>query len=100
MALVVEGDTIVDIQPWRQPGPASETVDLTGRAVIPAAVNGHLHSFQSLLRGVADNLGFAGWRDYLYRKTPLLTADGVELAALFAYSESALRGTGTVCDFF
>lgn len=81
-------------------GLTATTVNLSAYAVVPAPVNGHLHSFQSLLRGVADDLPFAGWRDALYHCTPLLTPDDVELLALCAYSEAALRGSGTVIDFF
>lgn len=80
--------------------PGDDEIDLGRLAIIPAPVNGHLHSFQSLLRGVGDDLAFSGWRDILYRYTSELTPDDVELLALFAYSEAALRGTGTVVDFF
>ena len=74
--------------------------DLSQHLVLPAPVNGHLHSFQSLLRGLADDRPFSEWRDVLYRYTPLLTPDDVQLVAEFAYSESLLRGSGTVVDFF
>ncbi|MEX2237798.1 MAG: amidohydrolase family protein [Dehalococcoidia bacterium] len=97
--LETAGDSISRAEPWPKGGP-QEFIDLQALAVIPAPVNGHLHSFQHLLRGVADDLPFGGWRDALYRYTTQLTADDIELLALFAYSEAALRGTGTVCDFF
>jgi len=38
------------------------------RAVVPGTVNTHNHSFQSLLRGIGDDLPFLEWRDKaLYR---------------------------------
>ncbi|HET9201121.1 MAG TPA: amidohydrolase family protein [Dehalococcoidia bacterium] len=96
--LVVEDGEIREVGAWQSEDRAD--VDLSALAVIPAPVNGHLHSFQSLLRGIADDLPFSGWREALYRYTTRLTPDDVELLALFAYSEAAFRGTGTVCDFF
>ena len=73
---------------------------LPGMLLAPGAVNAHSHSFQSLLRGLGDDQPFAAWRDYLYRLTPRLDAEGVYTAALFAFGEMLLRGTTTVCDFF
>jgi 5-methylthioadenosine/S-adenosylhomocysteine deaminase len=96
--LVVAGGEVAEVSPWQRNHRAD--VDLGRLAVIPAPVNAHLHSFQSLLRGAADDLPMLEWRDVLYRYTTQLSPDDVELLATFAYSEAALRGTGTVCDFF
>jgi 5-methylthioadenosine/S-adenosylhomocysteine deaminase len=96
--LDVRDGTVSEITEWRDSD--QPDVDLGPLAVVPAPVNAHLHSFQSILRGVADDLPLLAWRDALYRYTSEMTADDVELLALFAYSEAALRGTGTVCDFF
>lgn len=76
-------------------------VPLAGRAIIPGTVNAHNHSFQSLLRGIGDDLPFLEWRDKaLYRYSPQLDADGMETAALFAFGEMLLHGVTTVCDFY
>src|SRR5262249_52802418 len=59
------------------------------------------HSFQSLLRGIGDDLPFLEWRERtLYRYSPLLDADGIHVGALFAFAEMLLHGVTTVCDFF
>ncbi|HEX3757343.1 MAG TPA: amidohydrolase family protein [Kofleriaceae bacterium] len=72
-----------------------------GRAMVPGAVNTHNHSFQSLLRGIGDDLPFLEWRDRaLYRYSPRLDADGMATAALFAFGEMLLHGVTTVCDFY
>jgi len=43
-------------------------VDWSGRALIPGTVNAHNHGFQSLLRGIGDDLPFLVWRERaLYR---------------------------------
>ena len=51
------------------PYPAAEAnvpetvLSLPGRLLLPGGVNAHNHSFQSLLRGLGDDLDFMGWRD-------------------------------------
>ena len=79
----------------------AETVRYPGRALLPGTVNAHNHSFQSLLRGIGDDLPFLEWRDRaLYRYAPKLDADGMATAALFAFGEMLLHGVTTVCDFY
>lgn len=80
---------------------AAPTIDWSGKAIIPGGVNAHNHSFQSLLRGIGDDLPFLTWRDKaLYRYSPQLDADGMHTAALFAFGEMLLHGVTTVCDFY
>jgi 5-methylthioadenosine/S-adenosylhomocysteine deaminase len=72
-----------------------------GRAMVPGTVNTHNHSFQSLLRGIGDDLPFLAWRDQaLYKYSPRLDSDGMATAALFAFGEMLLHGVTTVCDFY
>jgi 5-methylthioadenosine/S-adenosylhomocysteine deaminase len=76
-------------------------VDFARRALIPGTVNAHNHSFQSLLRGIGDDLPFLEWRDRaLYRYSPKLGAEDMATAALFAFGEMLLHGVTTVCDFY
>jgi 5-methylthioadenosine/S-adenosylhomocysteine deaminase len=76
-------------------------LDWSRRAVVPGTINTHNHSFQSLLRGIGDDLPFLEWRDRaLYRYSPRLTADDMASAALFAFGEMLLHGVTTVCDFY
>ena len=71
------------------------------RAMVPGTVNTHNHSFQSLLRGIGDDLPFLTWRDRaLYRYSPKLSAEDMATAALFAFGEMLLHGVTTVCDFY
>jgi 5-methylthioadenosine/S-adenosylhomocysteine deaminase len=84
-----------------RPLDGEEVVDLGHRAMLPGTVNAHNHSFQSLLRGLGDDLPFLEWRERaLYRYSPRLGTDGVHTGALFAFAEMALHGVTTVCDFF
>lgn len=77
------------------------TVRWPDRAMVPGTVNAHNHSFQSLLRGLGDDLPFLQWRDRaLYKYSPLLSVDDLATGALLAFGEMLLHGVTTVCDFF
>ncbi|MEO8706500.1 MAG: amidohydrolase family protein, partial [Kofleriaceae bacterium] len=70
-------------------------------AMVPGTVNTHNHSFQSLLRGIGDDLPFLEWREQaLYKYSPRLGAADMATAALFAFGEMLLHGVTTVCDFY
>src|SRR6185312_823703 len=61
-------------------------IDWSRRAMVAGTVNTHNHSFQSLLRGIGDDLPFLEWRDKaLYRYSPRLSAEDMGTAALFAF---------------
>ena len=76
-------------------------IDWARRAMVPGTINTHNHSFQSLLRGIGDDLPFLAWRDQaLYRYSPRLGAEDMATAALFAFGEMLLHGVTTVCDFY
>jgi 5-methylthioadenosine/S-adenosylhomocysteine deaminase len=80
---------------------AAQRIDWSRRAMVPGTVNTHNHSFQSLLRGIGDDLPFLEWRDKaLYRYSPRLSARDMGTAALFAFGEMLLHGVTTVCDFY
>jgi 5-methylthioadenosine/S-adenosylhomocysteine deaminase len=90
-------------EPERAPAAArtASVVTLGDRALVPGTVNAHNHSFQSLLRGIGDDLPFLTWRDRaLYRYSPALGPDGLGTGALLAFGEMLLHGVTTVCDFF
>ncbi|MEZ4359642.1 MAG: amidohydrolase family protein [Kofleriaceae bacterium] len=79
----------------------AERITWDRRAMIPGTVNAHNHSFQSLLRGIGDDLPFLEWRERaLYQVAPRLSAEDMGTAALFAFGEMLLHGVTTVCDFF
>ena len=83
-------------------GPAAESdVRLPGRALLPGGVNTHNHTFQSLLRGLGDDMDFMGWRDrVLYPYSQRLDRDGIKTGAAFAFVELLLHGATTCVDFF
>ncbi|HEX9057223.1 MAG TPA: amidohydrolase [Ktedonobacterales bacterium] len=74
---------------------------LDGRLLVPGTLNAHNHSFQSMLRGIADDCDFFTWRDRaLYGYTPRMDAETVYHGARFAFAEMLRNGVTTVCDFF
>src|SRR5206468_623775 len=72
-----------------------------GKLLLPGTVNIHCHTFQSLLRGLGDDLDFMAWRDrVLYPFSTRLDREGIYLGAAFAFAEMLLHGATTCVDFF
>jgi 5-methylthioadenosine/S-adenosylhomocysteine deaminase len=102
-ALVERDGLIVDVGPadsLRRAHADARVHDFGAMALVPGSVNAHTHSFQSLLRGLGDDLSFTGWRDVLYRYSPEFGPEEVRLGGLLAFGEMALRGVTTALDFF
>jgi 5-methylthioadenosine/S-adenosylhomocysteine deaminase len=98
-AVAIEGARIASIARIDRPAPGDVT--LAGKALVPGTVNAHCHAFQSLLRGLGDDLDFAGWRDrVLYPFSERLDRRGIALGAAFAFAEMLLAGVTTCVDFF
>lgn len=73
-------------------------------AILPGLVNGHSHSFQRLIRGVAEHAGengddFWAWRNTMYRAALHLTPDEMFAVARMAFLEMACAGITTVGEF-
>jgi 5-methylthioadenosine/S-adenosylhomocysteine deaminase len=78
-----------------------DDVALPGRALLPGTINTHCHAFQSLLRGLGDDLGFMSWRDrVLYPFSERLDRTALRVGAEFAFAEMLLYGVTTCVDFF
>src|SRR5688572_15438809 len=98
-AVAVTDGRIAAVQAAGAPQP--DDVALSGRALLPGTVNAHCHTFQSLLRGLGDDLDFMGWRDrVLYPFSERLDRRAIALGAEFAFAEMLLHGATTCVDFF
>jgi 5-methylthioadenosine/S-adenosylhomocysteine deaminase len=87
--------------PWGDGAFAEDLVRLPGRALLPGTVNAHCHTFQSLLRGLGDDMDFMAWRDrVLYPFSTRLDREGIYLGAAFAFAEMLIHGATTCVDFF
>ena len=104
-AVEFTGGRITGVAPfppaWGDAAFADDLVRLPGRALLPGTVNAHCHTFQSLLRGLGDDMDFMGWRDrVLYPFSTRLDREGIYLGAAFAFAEMLLHGATTCVDFF
>jgi 5-methylthioadenosine/S-adenosylhomocysteine deaminase len=98
-AVAIADGRIAAVQAAGAPQPGD--VALPGRALLPGTVNSHCHTFQSLLRGLGDDLDFMGWRDrVLYPVSEGLDRAGIALGATFAFAEMLRQGVTTCVDFF
>ncbi|MFB6297023.1 MAG: 5'-deoxyadenosine deaminase [Salinirussus sp.] len=79
----------------RYPDHREETYDV----IAPGLVGGHVHSVQSLGRGMADDTELLDWLfDYILPMEATLSADGMEAAARLGYLELIESGTTTAVD--
>ncbi|PSQ04833.1 ethylammeline chlorohydrolase [Halobacteriales archaeon QS_6_71_20] len=99
-AVVVEGDRIAAV---------GDATDLAERypdherhefgIIAPGAVGAHVHSVQSLGRGMADDVALLDWlNDHVLPMEAGLGAEGMRLAAELGYLECIESGVTTVVD--
>lgn len=99
VAVTLRAGRIAAVEPTGAARPGDQS--LGGKALLPGTVNAHCHTFQSLLRGLGDDLDFMAWRDrVLYPISARLDRGGIALGAKFAFAEMALYGVTTCVDFF
>ena len=99
-AVVVEDDRIAAVGDAaaleeRYPDHASVDHDV----LAPGLVGGHIHSVQSLGRGIADDTALLDWLfEYVLPMEATLDADGMAAAAKLGYLECIESGTTTCID--
>lgn len=97
--ILVEDDRLAGVGEFPDP-PDAETVDLSGRIIIPGLVNAHLHTWQSALR-----LAGADWTlpQYLHRVhgdiAPRYTPDDMYIGNLAGALNQINCGTTTLGDW-
>ncbi|KAH8663484.1 atrazine chlorohydrolase/guanine deaminase [Tricladium varicosporioides] len=73
-----------------------ETIDLSGRIIIPGLISTHMHTAQTLLRGAADDLELVSWLcERIWVLQGNFTAEDGYAAARISIAEMLL--TGTTC---
>ncbi|MGE3276180.1 MAG: amidohydrolase [Vicinamibacterales bacterium] len=104
-SVAIDGTRIVAVGPAAEIAAAyqaAETIDATGRVVIPGLINTHTHAPMVLYRGLADDLALMDWlQNYIFpaeAKTvsPEFVRVGTRLAAL----EMIRTGTTTFTDMY
>jgi 5-methylthioadenosine/S-adenosylhomocysteine deaminase len=101
--VLVDGDRIVDVgdgDRLRREHPSAEVLDCSDRVVIPGLVNTHTHLFQTLLKGLGDDLVLKDWFVQMTGPSAAeLTDADVRAAARHGAVEAIRSGTTTIADF-
>ena len=80
--------------------PQAEVIDCTGQIIMPGMVNTHTHSFQTLLKGLGDDMVLKKWFTCMTGPSAVhLTAEDAHIAALHGCVESIRGGVTTLVDF-
>ncbi|ELY63262.1 5'-deoxyadenosine deaminase [Natrinema versiforme] len=99
-AVVVDGSRIAAVGPYdelrdRYPDREEQSYGI----LLPGLVGGHLHSVQSLGRGIADDSELLEWLfEYVLPMEASLSAEEMEIAAKLGYLEMIESGTTTCID--
>jgi formimidoylglutamate deiminase len=105
LALVCGDDGLIkQITPVAHLLPSATDVRLKNRALLPAMVNAHSHSFQRVIRGrteykTSGEDSFWTWREAMYAAAEKLTPEDVYDAARMAFLEMVLNGISSVGEF-
>jgi putative selenium metabolism protein SsnA len=102
-AVLIEGDRIARIAPESALGGRFDRViDARGKVVMPGLVNGHMHFYSTLVRGLgkaARSRDFAEvLRNLWWRLDRQLSLDDVEVSAEVALLDAIRKGTTTLVD--
>ena len=102
-SVCIEQDRIAAIgtrEALKQRFPEAEVLDCKGHIVMPGMVNTHTHLFQTLLKGLGDDMVLKKWFTCMTGPSAVhLTAEDAHVAALHGCVESIRSGVTTVVDF-
>lgn len=102
-ALLIEDGRIARIAPMGEiQGPFDQVLDAAGQLVMPGLVNGHMHFYSTLVRGLGKALPSANFQEVLdhlwWRLDRKLNLDDVEMSAQFILLDAIRKGTTTLVD--
>jgi 5-methylthioadenosine/S-adenosylhomocysteine deaminase len=105
--LAVRGDEIIaigaDVNAAFPKGlTAKQTIDATGRLIIPGLINGHTHIPMVLMRGLKDDVTLDDWlRKFIFpAEARNVTEDYVRWGSRLALAEMIRGGTTTFADMY
>jgi 5-methylthioadenosine/S-adenosylhomocysteine deaminase len=104
-ALAVAGDTILAVgteAELKKEFTANETIDCSGKVLMPGLVNAHTHMAMTLLRGLADDLRLDVWLlGYMMPvEREFVSPEFVRLGTLLACAESIRSGVTCLADMY
>lgn len=101
-SIVIEGDKIVDV--GTRPDidrkySANETIDANGMVVLPGLINAHIHTVQTLFRGIADDVSLFDYlKGFILPLEESMSKDDVHISSLLGYAEMIKSGITTCAD--
>ncbi|MBU4349228.1 MAG: amidohydrolase [Actinomycetia bacterium] len=103
-ALAVKGNLISDIGSnsvlEKKYAEAKKTIDATGKIIFPGLINTHNHLFQTLLKGLGDDLALHDWIVQMTSPSAsCLTPEDAYNASLLGCIEGIHSGTTTMLDY-
>ena len=102
-ALLLEDGRIARIAPKEAiPGPFDKVIDAKGQVVMPGLVNGHMHFYSTLVRGLGKAAPSATFQEVLdnlwWRLDRQLNLEDVEMSAEIVLLDAIRKGTTTLID--
>lgn len=103
-ALVIENGKIKDIGPIKEIeskfGNSGKVIDANGKILFPGFVNTHNHLFQSLLKGLGDDMVLSKWvTSMTFPASCYLNEEDCYTAAMLGCVEGLHSGITTMLDF-
>ena len=105
--IAVRGDEIIAIgqnpaEAFPNGFTAKETIDATGKLLIPGLINGHTHIPMVLMRGLVDDVTLDDWlRKFIFpAEARNVTEDFVRWGSRLALAEMVRSGTTTYADMY
>lgn len=78
----------------------AEVIDCTGKILFPGFINTHNHLFQSLLKGLGDDMVLSDWlRTMTFPAASHLEAEDTYVAAMLGCAEGIRGGITTMLDY-
>jgi cytosine/adenosine deaminase-related metal-dependent hydrolase len=97
--ILIENDRIAAVAPTIAATDA-EVIDGTDRLVLPGLINGHLHTWQTALRGLAGDWTVAGYMQAMHRGlATLFRPEDIHIANLMGALNQINNGATTLVDW-
>ena len=101
-ALAIENGRIIAVgksDEIKKLGKPKELINAQGMAIIPGLINLHSHVFQTLLKGIGDDMKLLDWIRNLQPMVRSFSAEDMYVATLLASIEMIKSGTTSCLDF-
>ena len=96
---ILIGDGVIKhVGPVTETAHGTETVDCSGKAVIPGFVNMHTHAAMIMLRGIHEDLTLYDWLNNIWKIEAGLDSDFIYWSTRVACLEMIRSGTTTFND--